>query len=466
MNPNDLAFTSATEQAKLIRDRQISPLELTQLYLDRINTYDSQLGSYVTIMAELAIADAKAKTELLAQPNTDLPPFFGVPISIKDLKRVKDVRCSFGVAALKNQMATEDVGVVTKIRDAGFILIGKTATSQLGSMPFTEPPGFPPTRNPWNLEHTSGGSSGGAAAALAAGLCPISQGSDGGGSVRGPAACCGLVGLKPSRGRVSHAPVGDSLNGLSTNGPLGRNVADTAALLDVISGYITGDPYWLPDPEIPFAQSYQKPLSSLRIAFSPNLSDFGQATPEYQQTVLDVAKALEGMGHHLQEDCPLVADLAPPFTTIWQSAVAASGIPLELLEPINQWLAARTANAGEYLQAVAQLQKISRRIVSFFDKYDALVLPVFLHAPIQVGEWASLHPEDTFSKVSHWIGPSAVFNATGQPAISLPVGFGDRGLPLSVQIVGRPGAEATLLSLAAQLEQVYQWGQQRPPQFS
>ncbi|MBP0030179.1 amidase [Roseofilum sp. Guam] len=463
MNSTDLAFTPATEQAQLIRSKQISPLELVELYLDRIATYDGQLGSYFTIMAEEAIADAKAKTESLAQNSTDLPPFFGVPISVKDLKRVKDVRCCFGVASLKNEMATEDDGVVTKLRQAGFILLGKTATSQLGSMPFTEPPGFLPTRNPWNLDYTSGGSSGGASSALAAGLCPIAHGSDGGGSVRGPAACCGVVGLKPSRGRISSAPIGDSLHGLGTNGVLARNIADTAALLDAMAGYVTGDPYWFPEPSIPFAQNYQTPSSSLRIAFSPNLSDFGQASPEYQQAVTDTAKVLADLGHHVEEACPLVADLPESFTTIWQSGVAASGLPLELLEPINQWLASRTVNAGQYLQAVREMQRISRRIVGFWDDYDVLLLPVYLHQPIKVGEWAGLDPTQIFEKVSHWVAPCPPFNATGQPAIALPVGFGDRGLPLSVQLVGKPGAEATLLSLAAQLEEIYNWGQYRIP---
>ncbi|MDJ1170388.1 amidase [Roseofilum sp. BLCC_M154] len=463
MNSTDLAFTPATEQAQLIRSKQISPLELVELYLDRIATYDSQLGSYFTVMTEEAIADAKVKTETLAKNPTDLPPFFGVPIPVKDLKRVQDVRCSFGVPALKNEMATEDDGIVTKLRQAGFILLGKTATSQVGSMPFTEPPGFPPTRNPWNLDHTSGGSSGGASSALAAGLCPIAHGSDGGGSVRGPAACCGVVGLKPSRGRITSAPLGDSLHGLATNGILARTIADTATLLDAMAGYVTGDPYWLPDPLLPFSQSYQQPPTSLRIAFSPNLSDFGQATPEYQQAVTDTAKVLADLGHHLEEACPVVADIKEPFTTIWQSGVAASGLPLELLEPINQWLASRTVNAGQYLQAVRALQMISRRIVSFWDSYDVLLLPVYLHPPIKVGEWAALEPAQMFAKVSRWIAPCAPFNATGQPAIALPVGFGDRGLPLSIQLIGRPGAEATLLSLAAQLETIYNWGQYRPP---
>src|SRR4028119_2321520 len=243
MNQVDLAFTPALEQAQLIRQREVSPLELVELYLERIQRLDSQLGSYFTVMSELALADAKVKTEQLAQSTnaSELPPFFGVPISIKDLNAVAGVRCTYGTPALMDNIATYDEGVVARIKQAGFIIIGKTATSELGSFPYTEPIGFPAARNPWNLNYTPGGSSGGAAAAVAAGLCPIAQGSDGGGSIRTPAACCGLVGIKPARGRVSHAPVGDRISGIATNGSIGRTVADAAAMLDVMSGYIRSE---------------------------------------------------------------------------------------------------------------------------------------------------------------------------------------------------------------------------------
>ncbi|MGB3757618.1 MAG: amidase, partial [Rivularia sp. (in: cyanobacteria)] len=251
MNPVDLAFAPALKQSELIRRKEVSPLELVELYLERIQQFNSKLGSYFTVTAEQAIDDAKSKTEMLAQTQ-ELPLFFGVPISIKDLNPVAGIPCSYGNAALLGNVPDYDDGVVAKIKQAGFIILGKTASSELGSFPYTEANGFPPTRNPWNLEYTSGGSSGGAASALAAGLCSIAQGSDGGGSIRGPAACCGLVGIKPSRGRVTHAPVGDRLNGIATNGPIARTVADAAALLDAMSGYVSGDSYWLPEPEKTF----------------------------------------------------------------------------------------------------------------------------------------------------------------------------------------------------------------------
>jgi amidase len=460
MNQVDLAFAPALEQARLIKSREVSPVQLVELYLERIQRLDGLLGSYFTVVADLAIADAKSKTEILGRGDaSELPPFFGVPISIKDLNPVADVPCSYGNPALKNQLATYDDGVVARIRQAGFIILGKTATSELGSLPYTEPVGFPPTRNPWNLDYTAGGSSGGAAAAVAAGLCAIAQGSDGGGSIRGPAFCCGLVGIKPARGRVSNAPVGDRLNGIATNGPLARTVADAAALLDVISGYVTGDPYWLPDPQPSFLAATTQQLSSKRIAFATAVPPLGEADSVCQQAVLETVQLLEALGHIVEPGCPDFTELIEPFKTVWQAAVAYSGIPHEALQPMNQWLFEQTGSVGDYLQAVSQMQVIARQIVAFFDSVDVLVLPTYMHPPIRVGEWANLSPEETFQKIIRWVSPCPPFNASGQPAIALPTGFDSNGLPIGVQLVGRPAAEATLIALAAQLEAAKLWNE-------
>ncbi|MDF5720801.1 MAG: amidase [Rhizonema sp. PD37] len=463
MNQVDLAFTTALEQAQLIRNRKVSPLELVEVYLERIQRLNPQLGSYFTVTAEQAIADAKAKTEML--PNaTDLPPFFGVPISIKDLNKLAGIPCTYGSYALLNNIPDHDDGVTSRIKQAGFIILGKTATSEIGSFPYTEPTGFPPARNPWNLEYTPGGSSGGAAAAVAAGLCAIAQGSDGGGSIRGPAACCGLVGIKPSRGRVSHAPVGDSLSGIATNGPIARTVADAAALLDIMSGYITGDPYWLPDPNPSFMSATKQKPERLRIAFSTNIPPMGEVDASCQQGVLQTVQLLQELGHVVEQKCPDFTELVEPFQMVWQSSISVSGLPAEALQPMNRWLLARTGSAGEYLRAVAKIQAVSRQIVAFFDNVDVLVLPVYMHSPIRVGEWAHLSPEETFQNIIHWVAPCPPANATGQPAIALPVGFDSNNLPISVQLIGKPAAEATLISLAAQLEAAKPWIQHRPSQ--
>ena len=461
MNKVDLAFTPALEQAQLIRRGEVSPSELVEVYLERISRLNPQLGSYFTVTAEQAIADAKAKTEMLPSAS-ELPPFFGVPISIKDLNPVAGVPCTYGNPALLNNISNYDDGVVTRIKQAGFILLGKTATSELGSTPYTEPTGFPPARNPWNLEYTPGGSSGGAAAAVAAGLCAIAQGSDGGGSIRGPAACCGLVGIKPSRGRVTHAPVGDRLSGIAINGPIARTVADAAALLDAMSGYVTGDPYWLSDPEPSFLAATQQKPGNLRIAYATSIPPLGEADANCQQGVLQTVQLLQELGHTVEPKSIDFSGLVEPFQVVWQTSVASSGIPAEILQPLNRWLLARTGSAGEYLQAVYQMQVVARQIVAFFDTVDVLVLPVYLHSPIRVGEWANLSPEETFQNIIRWISPCPAANATGQPAIALPVGFDELGLPISVQLVGRPAAETTLISLAAQLEAAKPWIQHRP----
>ena len=461
MNKVDLAFTPALEQAQLIRRGEVSPSELVEIYLERISRLNPQLASYFTVTAEQAIADAKAKTEMLPSAS-ELPPFFGVPISIKDLNPVAGVPCTYGNPALLNNISNYDDGVVTRIKQAGFILLGKTATSELGSTPYTEPTGFPPARNPWNLEYTPGGSSGGAAAAVAAGLCAIAQGSDGGGSIRGPAACCGLVGIKPSRGRVTHAPVGDRLSGIAINGPIARTVADAAALLDAMSGYVTGDPYWLSDPEPSFLAATQQKPGNLRIAYATSIPPLGEADANCQQGVLQTVQLLQELGHTVEPKSIDFSGLVEPFQVVWQTSVASSGIPAEILQPLNRWLLARTGSAGQYLQAVYQMQVVARQIVAFFDTVDVLVLPVYLHSPIRVGEWANLSPEETFQNIIRWVAPCPAANATGQPAIALPIGFDELGLPISVQLVGRPAAETTLISLAAQLEAAKPWIQHRP----
>lgn len=454
MNSVDRAFSSALDLAKSIRDREISPLEIANVYLERIDRFNHQLGSYFTVTADRAIELATAQTEHLAGLNKseELPPFFGVPIGIKDLTPVTGIPCTYGVQALHSNISPYNESVVWRIEAAGFNILGKTATSQIGSLPYSEPPGFRPARNPWNLDYTPGGSSGGSAAAVAAGLCAIAQGSDGGGSIRGPASACGLVGIKPSRGRVSWAPVGDYLSGISANGPLARTVADAAALLDVMSGYTTGDPYWLPDPNPTFLEAAGEKLGKLRIAFSTSIAPVGEAAPVCQQAVLDTVKLLTDLGHDVEPGCPDFTGLIEPFTVIWQSGAAASGIPGKVMEPMNRWLLEKTVAAGEYLRAVNQMQVISRRIVGFFENFDVLVLPTYMHSPIGIGEWADLSCEETLQRIINWVAPCPPFNASGLPAIALPAILDDNGLPVGIQIIGRPAAEATLIALAAQIE--------------
>ncbi|MEO0538305.1 MAG: amidase [Cyanobacteria bacterium P01_A01_bin.123] len=467
MDNVDLAFTSALDQAQLIRAGAVSPLELTTLYLDRIGHLNPKLGSYFTVMGEAAIADAKAKTELLTTVDdlNTLPQFFGVPISVKDLNPVAGEPCCYGIKAARNRIAEQDDGIVVPIKRAGFVILGKTATSQLGSLPYTEPPGFPPARNPWHLDHTPGGSSGGAASALAAGLCAIAQGSDGGGSVRGPAFCCGLVGLKPSKGRISNAPGGESLHGVATNGPLGHTVADVAALLDELSGYVLGDPYWLPDPDASFLAATQRPPGPLRIGYTTTIAPIGDAHPDCKQAVETTAQTLSALGHKVEPMAfPDLTELIEPFIVVWQCVIDQANVPWIALEKMNRWLLwrARRIRSGSYLRSLSRLQAVARKIVAVCDPYDVVLMPTYLHPPIRIGEWQKLRSAKTLDQIIRWIAPCPPFNASGQPALSLPTGFAHNGLPIGVQLIGRPAADALLLSLAAQIETAQPWRQHRP----
>lgn len=464
MNIEDLTFAPALKLSTLIKEKTISPLELTQLYLDRIKKLDGRLGSFSYVAQKEALTDARHKTEQIGKlkDTSELPLFFGIPTGVKDLYSVAGMPCSFGNLLLKDNITDYDDGFVTRIKQAGFIILGKTAASEFGSLPYTESPGLPPSRNPYNLDYTSGGSSGGAAAAVAAGLIPIAVGSDGGGSVRGPAFCCGLVGLKPSRGRISNAPFGEYQGGIATHGCFSRNVADTAALLDVLSGYTTGDPYWLPNPKIPFLEASQKSTKKLTIAFATSVLPVGEATEILQKQVQDVATILNSMGHSLIETCPDFSSLVKPFATIWQAGITTCPLPNEALSPMNLWLKETASSLPEYLQAVYQMHTISRQIVALFDDFDVLLLPTYLQPPIKVGQWADLSPQETLDKIINWITPCPPFNATGQPAIAIPTGFTDEGLPVGVQLVGKPASEEIILSLAYQIEQIKLWNNYQP----
>ena len=373
-----LALTPVLELAQWLRQGQLSPLEVAQYFLDRIERHNPRLGSFTYVAADQALAEARTQTEQFKH-HAARPPFWGIPISIKDLNAVAGMPTSYGVQALQPQPAVYDDGLVTRLKQAGFIILGKTATSELGSFPYTETPGLPPARNPWHWDYTPGGSSGGAAAALAAGLCPVSQGSDGGGSLRGPASACGLVGLKPSRGRISNAPLGDFQSGIASQGALTRTVQDAAALLDVMAGYTTGDPYWLDAPTLPFVEVLEQRLPCLRLAYSFAMAPFTPKDTLGQQAVEKAMAILDQQGHQLQAACFDAQGLVEPFTRIWQAGVGAAGIPLELLSPLNRWLGETQATAGEYLQAVRQMHILSRQIVAFFEQYDALLLPVYHH---------------------------------------------------------------------------------------
>lgn len=236
-------------------------------------------------------------------------------------------------------------------------------------------------------------------------MCPIAQASDGGGSIRIPVACCGLFGIKPSRGRISPAPAGDRFGGVAINGPIARTVADAAALLDVMSGNVPGDTYNLPKPESSFLSATQQKPGALRVAYVTGINGIASSDTTCKQAVLQTVQLLQELGHATTEACPDFSGLGEPFQIIWRTGVAASDIPLESLQPMNRWLISKTITATEYVKAVAQMQIVSRQIASFFNDFDVLLLPVYLHSPIRVGEWAHLSPEDIYQISSSGLPP-------------------------------------------------------------
>jgi amidase len=457
---DELAFAPALQLAELVRNREVSPLELAQLYLARIEQLNPELNAYVTVDDAAVLASA-------AQPHEG--PFAGVPISIKDLNQTAGLRTTYSTKALAQNVPDADDAVVRRIRDAGFVVLGKTNTPELGTIGMTESELNGACRNPWDTSRTPGGSSGGAAAATAAGLCPVAQGSDGGGSIRNPASCCGLVGIKPSRGRVSPAPWGSGSLGLGTNGPIARTVRDAAALLDVMAGYEPGDFFAAPELERPLLAEADVEPGRLRVAFTLQPPIDVPVDETCGEAVLQAVALLADLGHDVREAPPPWDDpeLVPHFIRVWQNGPATAGLDVELLEPINRALAedAAAVSGPELTGSIYRLQAASRRIVAFWDDVDVLVTPTLALPPVPIG-WTF---EDTDGDAHHAFARqllftpfTPVFNVTGQPAVSLPLHRAADGLPIGVQLVGRPFAEATLVRLAAQIEQAHPWADYRP----
>ena len=458
---DELAFAPALEQAARVRAGDVSPLELVDLYLERIERLDPDLNAYVTVDAEGARAAAPAPAD---------GPFRGVPIPIKDLNETAGLRTTYSCKAFADHVPATDAGVVRRIRDAGFVIIGKTNTPEFGSIGMTESELNGDCRNPWERSRTPGGSSGGAAAAVAAGLAPVAHASDGGGSIRIPASCCNLFGLKPSRGRVSPAPYGSGSLGLGTSGPIARTVRDAAALLDVMAGYAPGDFYVAPEPERPFLAEADLAPGRLRVAVTTTPPIDVPVDPACREAVRVAAELLAELGHDVVEATPdwRSDDAIDQFTRIWQIGPAISGVEdLALLEPLNRMLAeqARATPSPEAAQAVVRLQALARRIVAFWEDVDVVLSPTLALPPVPIGwTWADADgdPAVAFSKQWQWTPFTAIVNVTGQPAMSVPMHRTEDGLPIGVHVIGRPFAEATLLRLAAQLEDARPWADVRP----
>ncbi len=478
MSDSEILYKSAAELAELVRGGEVSARELTEASLERIDRFDGEINAFTTVLAEQALEEADTVK------SGDERPFAGVPMAIKDLNvAMAGVVMSQGSDLVGDYIPDHDNNVVTRVKEAGFIIVGKTSSPEFGILPVTEPRRFGPTRNPWDLSRTPGGSSGGSAAAVSSGMVPVAHGSDGGGSIRIPASCCGLVGLKPTRGRISKAPdMGEALSGFATDGVLTRTVDDTARLLDILDGYVPGDPYWVPTPETPFAEMAQKEPRKLKIGYTTIPPVEAEVEACYVEAVEKAVELLSSLGHDVEEASPewndpgMALQVEGQFTVMWASGVSQATVIGEMmaggkeatednLEPLTWALyqMGLKSRAVDYLNAQLAMNAMARAVVPFWSDYDILVTPGLAKLPVKIGEIDSCgeNPMGEFRKSARFTPFTPLFNATGQPAISLPLDkSGD--LPVAVQFVGAPGEDDLLLSLATQIEVASPWADWRP----
>ncbi|MFC8302030.1 amidase [Micromonospora orduensis] len=454
----DMHDLTALEQAAAMTRGELSSVDLVEHSLNRVAALGDTVGAFVTVTPDLARGAARAAD---AVPIEERGPLHGVPTAIKDLTLTAGVRTTFGSAAFADFVPPVDADVVRFIKAAGLVSLGKTTTSELGCSLYSEGRVAPPARNPWQLAYTAGGSSGGAAAAVAAGLVPVAQGSDGGGSLRIPASLCGLIGYKPSRGLVSGGPVGSGAFGLPTSGPLGRTVADVAALLDVMAVPVPGEPYLSPPapPDGFLAAARRATPGPLRIGrfITPMLAD-EPVHPDCVAAVDRAAALLTAAGHEVVEvPAPLGPDAWPLFEIIWY-VLALSPVPpqreAELL-PLTRLLRARGADisAGTLAATLGELQGQVRLGARRTAGCDLLLCPTLAAPQAPVGWFtADGDPAADFDRQRRFSPYCAIFNVTGDPSVSLPLGTTTDGLPVGVLLTGRYGDDARLIATAAQLE--------------
>ncbi|HSO28349.1 MAG TPA: amidase [Candidatus Sulfomarinibacteraceae bacterium] len=468
----DLAHLDAIGQADLVRRGKVSALELVDAAIERIETLNPRLNAVVTTLFDEA--------RDVARGPLPAGPLAGVPVLLKDLgTELAGTRQTSGSRALRNYISAQDAELAIRYRGAGLIVVGKSSTPEFGNHSTTEPELFGPTRNPWAPDRTAGGSSGGSAAAVAAGMVPAAHGGDGAGSIRIPASCCGLVGLKPTRGRNSRAPSGESVAGLAVEHAITRSVRDSAAILDATSGPAPGDPSLLPSPERPFLDEVGRDPGRLRIAWTAEPPIDAPVDPACRAAVRSTAGLLERLGHDVEEArAPFDGDvLLGPLGVVWamsnqkaaRDAARALGRPLERDDlEITTWELVEYADrfdGADLMAALDELATACRAIAPFFARYDAWLTPTLAGPPLPLGvlnrsrggamEW--WHFDCSFNP---W---NPIANVTGQPAISLPLDWTDEGLPIGSLIFGRFADEATLFRLAGQLEAAHPWASRWPP---
>jgi amidase len=451
----------------MVRSGEVSPKELVQLSLDRIARLDPELNAFRKVFAEKALLEAE-QAEARVRAGEERP-LLGVPVAIKNDADVAGQITTYGTDGF-SEPAKHDSEVVRRLREAGAIIIGLTLLPELAICGFTESATYGVTRNPWDLQRTPGGSSGGSAAAVAAGLVPIASAGDGAGSIRIPAASCGLFGLKPSRGRVSLAPGTEGWRGMGVLGCVSRNVRDTALWLDIVSGGSKEAEAPAP-PARPFLESAEMPPGNLRIAYStlaPRAAAPPTVSEEAKQAVADGAELLRSLGHEVEQRDPQWGSIGDSIAARFLKGVS------ETVEevPHPERLERRTRGFGRlgkvlpgalYERIIARRPDEQARVNAIFDSFNVLVMPVMGGTALPVRRWEGKGALQTALGMGRFYPYCVPWNHLGNPAMSLPFGFGADGLPLAIQVIGRPGDEATLLSLAAQIEAERPWADKRPP---
>lgn len=472
----ELHELSALELGAAMRRREVSAVQVVEHLIDRADRLDAVVGAFITRTDALALEAARAADARVASARSDeeLGALHGVPVPVKDLNMLEGVRFTAGSAAFADVVAPLDDHPVRRLKEAGAVITGKTSTPEFGLPCYTEPDVAPPSRTPWDLARSAGGSSGGAAAAVASGIAPVAIGSDGGGSIRIPSSVCGLVGIKPSRGRVSNGPLPDGLGELAVEGPLARSVEDAAALLDVLARAFVGDPWPLPPPTTgTFLEAARRDPGRLRIA--------RYAEPVIADTVVDprvlavweeASALLEEMGHVVVDvGKPFDLDAVPAFELVWSVGAASIPVPPDrehLLRPLTRWLRERGALAtGPRLStAVGTMRAMARQTIASTHDYDVVLTPTLAELPALVGGLRDdADPAADFEAQKRFTPFTSPYNISGQPAVSVPLGWPDVDgtvLPVGVQLVGRPGEDATVIALAAALERARPWAHRRP----
>lgn len=444
---DELLHLTALEQAALLRRREISSVELTELYLERIERHDRELNAFVTVMTKRALAHAKRADRLLGQRKSSRAPFLGVPSAIKDLVPMRGAPTKLGSRAYRHLWLPFTGTVARRLEDAGFVTLGKTSTSEFGVLPITEPDIHAPARNPWNRGHTPGGSSGGAGAAVAAGLVPVAQGSDGGGSVRIPSAFCHLYGFKPSLATIGNLHGRVNILGMSVMGPMARDVSDAAAMMDAMRG----------DHRLTMLHASKRPARNLKIRFTLECP-VGELDPRIAEAVSRTAALLEELGHDVEEVSVAKAGL-DDFLPLWQAQLAAVPVPRLLegkLQPVTRWLREEGRSLDFDLVEKRQRDLVEDldATIGDADVFLSATVPVF---PPKVGLVDGLGPREAFEAIAPIGAYTAAFNLSWRPAATIPAGVTEDGLPYGVQIGAAAGEDTLLFRLSRQLEEAMPW---------